>query len=90
LEAKEKFLQMKAEHEQEVNAKNNVLNQRENGIKQKEQSFNQKLENMTRKETEVDNARKKLETQTDILIKKQEEVEILKTSTYNSWKPLQA
>jgi ribonuclease Y len=49
---------MKAEHEQEVNAKNNVLNQRENGIKQKEQSFNQKLENMNRKESELDNARK--------------------------------
>jgi ribonuclease Y len=78
LEAKEKFLQMKAEHEQEVNAKNNVLNQRENGIKQKEQSFNQKLENMNRKEVELDTARKKLETQTDILVKKQEEVDILK------------
>ena len=39
LEAKERFLQMKAEHEQEVNSKNNAINQRENGIKQKEQSL---------------------------------------------------
>jgi len=28
LEAKEKFLQMKAEHEQEINGKNNAMNQR--------------------------------------------------------------
>src|SRR5580704_2795709 len=39
LEAKERFLQMKAEHEQEINSKNNAINQRENGVKQKEQSF---------------------------------------------------
>ena len=32
LEAKEKFLQLKTEHEQEVNAKNNQVNQRENAI----------------------------------------------------------
>src|SRR6201999_2976732 len=38
LEAKEKFLQMKAEHEQEINAKNNAMNQRENAMKQKEHS----------------------------------------------------
>ena len=37
LEAKEKFLQMKAEHEKEINSKNNTINQRENSIKQKEQ-----------------------------------------------------
>ncbi|MEO6850887.1 MAG: Rnase Y domain-containing protein, partial [Mucilaginibacter sp.] len=38
LEAKERFLQLKAEHEQQINEKNNNINQRENGIKQKEQS----------------------------------------------------
>src|SRR6201999_2857401 len=78
LEAKEKFLQMKAEHEQEINSKNNAINQRENGVKQKEQSYNQKLENMTRKENEMDNVRKNLERQTEIAVKKQEEVEHLK------------
>lgn len=78
LEAKEKFLQMKAEHEQEVNAKNNSVNQRENTIKQKEQSVNQRLENFNRKETELDNVRKNLEKQTDVALKKQEEVEQLK------------
>lgn len=78
LEAKERFLQMKAEHEQEINSKNNDINQRENGVKQKEQSFNQRLENMNRKESELDIVRKNLERQTEIVTKKQEEVEVLK------------
>jgi ribonucrease Y len=78
LEAKERFLQLKAEHEQQINEKNNNINQRENGVKQKEQSFNQRQENMNRKEGELDNTRKKLELQTEIVVKKQEEVEHLK------------
>ena len=86
LEAKERFLQMKAEHEQEINAKNNEINQRENGVKQKEQSYNQRLENLTRKENELDNTRKNLERQTEIVVKKQEEVDVLKISTYSNWK----
>ncbi|ACU03050.1 MULTISPECIES: ribonuclease Y [Pedobacter] len=78
LEAKEKFLQLKSEHEQEVNAKNNLINQRENSLKQKEQSLNSKLENASRKEQELDNHKKNLEKQTEIAIKKQEEVDLLK------------
>ncbi|MDR6785567.1 ribonuclease Y [Pedobacter africanus] len=78
LEAKEKFLQLKSEHEQEVNSKNNQINQRENSLKQKEQSLNQKLENASRKEQELDNHKKNLERQTEIAVKKQEEVEVLK------------
>src|SRR6185437_3128270 len=80
LEAKERFLQMKAEHEQQINEKNNAINQRENGVKQKEQSLNSRLENMNRKESEIDNVRKNLERQTEIVVKKQEEVEVLKNS----------
>src|ERR1700744_3139735 len=79
LEAKEKFLQMKAEHEQEINSKNNVANQRENGLRQKEQSLNSKLENVSRKENELDNVRKNLERQTEVVVKKQEEVEHIKS-----------
>lgn len=78
LEAKEKFLQLKSEHEQEVNSKNNQINQRENAIKQKEQSINQRLENFNRKEQEIDSQRKNLEKQTEIALKKQEEVDVLK------------
>jgi ribonuclease Y len=79
LEAKERFLQLKAEHEQEINSKNNAANQRDNNLKQKEQSINSRLENMNRKENELDNARKNLERQTEIVVKKQEEVEHVKT-----------
>ena len=78
LEAKEKFLQMKADHEQEVSSKNNTINQRENSLKQKEQSMNQKLENLNRKEQELDSVRKNLEKQTEIAVKKQEEVDAIK------------
>lgn len=78
LEAKEKFLQMKADHEAEINAKNNAINQRENSIKQKEQSVNQKLENISRKETELSNAKSNLEKQMEMAQRKQEEVEAIK------------
>ncbi|MEC3881001.1 ribonuclease Y [Parapedobacter sp. 10938] len=78
LEAKEKFLQLKAEHEKETNQKNNTLNQRENSIRQKEQSVNQKLENLNREKQEVENQRKNLERLTEISDKKQKEVEQLK------------
>lgn len=88
LEAKEKFLQMKAEHEQQINEKNNTINQRENGIKQKEQSLNQRLENQNRKDNELDNLRKNLERQTEIVVKKQEEVEHLKNSHVQQLKAL--
>ncbi len=78
LEAREKFLQMKAEHEQEVTAKNNAINQRENSVKQKEQSLNQRLENANRRDQEVETLKKNLEKQIEITRNKQDEVEILK------------
>lgn len=78
LEAKEKFLHLKAEHEKEVNQRNNALSQKENSIRQKEQSFNQKLEHINREKQETDNLRKNLERQIEVSEKKQEEVEQLK------------
>jgi ribonuclease Y len=78
LEAREKFLQMKADHEQEINSKNNTINQRENSIKQKEQSINQKLENLTRKEEELTTVKSNLENQIELTKKKQEDVDALK------------
>lgn len=78
LEAKEKFLQLKADHEKETNQRNNALNQRENSIRQKEQSFNQKLENLNREKQALENERKNLERLTEINEKKQQEVDQLK------------
>ncbi len=79
LEAKEKFLQLKAEHEKEVNQKNNTLNQRENSLRQKEQSLNQKLEAVNRERQELENNKKNLDRLVEINEKKQEEVDQLKS-----------
>jgi ribonuclease Y len=79
LEAKEKFLQLKAEHEQEIQQKNTAAAQRENTLKQKEQSLGQKLENNTRKEQELDALRQNLNRQIEILEKKKAEVDQLHT-----------
>ncbi|WP_257659004.1 ribonuclease Y [Parapedobacter lycopersici] len=79
LEAKERFLQLKAEHEKETNQRNNTLNQRENTLRQKEQSLNQKLENANREKQELETTRKNLERLTELNEKKREEVEQLKS-----------
>src|SRR5687768_712133 len=42
LEAKERFVQLKSEHDKEVFQRNQKLNEAENRIKQKEQSIHQK------------------------------------------------
>ena len=77
LEAKEKFLQLKSEHEQDIQQKNTLASQRENSLKQKEQSLSQKLENSTRKEQELDTTRQNLNRQIEILDKKKSEVDQL-------------
>ncbi|MCL4638269.1 MAG: ribonuclease Y [Olivibacter sp.] len=78
LEAKEKFLHLKAAHEREVNPKNNAINQKENSLRQKEQSLNSKLEQVNREKQELDNVKKNLERQIELNNKKQDEVEHLK------------
>lgn len=78
LEAREKYLQLKAEHEKEVTQRNNSINQRENSLKQKEQSINQKLENVSRERQEIESKAKNLERLTEINERKQEEVDQLK------------
>ncbi|MFZ4262712.1 ribonuclease Y [Sphingobacterium sp. HJSM2_6] len=78
LEAKEKFLQLKAEHEKEVNQRNNSIVQKENSIRQKEQSLNQKLETLNREKQELDTKNKKLDQLIEVNEKKKEEVEVLK------------
>lgn len=78
LEAREKFLQMKSEHEQEINTKNNQANQRENNLRQKEQSLTQKMDNLSRKEESLDQTKLNLEKQTELARKKQEELDLVK------------
>src|SRR6185312_1240246 len=74
LEAKERFLQLKAEHEQQVTEKNRQLTSSEGRAKQKEQAASQKLEQVQRKEKEMDNLKNNLNEQLKALNKKNEEV----------------
>lgn len=78
LEAKEKFLQLKAEHEKEVNQRNGTIAQKENAIRQKETTLNQKLEAVNREKQEIDNRTKKLDQLIELNENKSAEVDQLK------------
>ncbi|MBD1425871.1 ribonuclease Y [Sphingobacterium arenae] len=78
LEAKEKFLQLKAEHEKEVSQRNSAVAQKENTIRQKEQSLNQKLESLNREKQDLDNKNKKLDHLMEVNERKSQEAEQLK------------
>ena len=75
LQAKEKFLQLKIEHDAVINEKNNQLQQAENRIKQKESGLSKKYEELQRKQNEVDMIRSNLNGQLEILAKKQQDLE---------------
>ena len=75
LQAKEKFLQLKTEHEKVINEKNNHLQVAENRIKQKEQSVSQKMEELQRKQNEATSLKENLAAQLEIVSKKQSELE---------------
>jgi ribonuclease Y len=75
LEAKEKFIQLKSEHEKEVHSRNQAISAQENKIRQKEQSLNQKLEQTQRKDAELEQVRISLTKQLDVVAVKKEEAE---------------
>lgn len=75
LQAKEKFLQLKQEHEKAVNDRNQIVIQAENRAKQKEQTLNQKLEETKRKEAELEKRRRDMDHQMDLIKAKEDEVE---------------
>ena len=75
LQAKEKFFQLKGEHEKLINEKNQNIQQAEIRIKQKEQSLSQKQEQVQRKDSELDTIRKNLTHQLELINLKQIEVD---------------
>jgi ribonuclease Y len=75
LEAKEKFVQLRAEHEKEVLEKNRRANDAESRIKQKEQSINQKLENLDKQAKDNDTIKENLTRQIDVVNLKRTELE---------------
>ncbi|MGO1521773.1 MAG: ribonuclease Y [Sphingobacterium sp.] len=78
LEAKEKFLQLKGEHEKEVQQRNNTVSQKENSVRQKEQSLNQRMENINRDKQELELKNSKLDQLIELNEKKQEEADQIK------------
>ncbi|OFX25003.1 MAG: ribonuclease Y [Bacteroidetes bacterium GWA2_31_9] len=75
LQAKEKFLQLKAEHEKQIAERNSKVVVAENRIKQREQSLNQKGEEYNKKIREVDTLKENLNSQRELVNKKNEEIE---------------
>ncbi|MCQ2185438.1 MAG: ribonuclease Y [Bacteroidales bacterium] len=77
-QAKEKFLQLKAEHDRHVNEKNNAIRDAENRIKQKENSLNQQNSELGRKNKEAEAIRENLKAQLEIVSRKEAEYEHLR------------
>ncbi len=75
LEAKEKFLKMKQEFEEETNRKKNQIISNEQKIKQREAQLSKELEHVKRKELELDEDRKSLAQQHDLVRKRKEELD---------------
>ncbi|HXB34610.1 MAG TPA: ribonuclease Y, partial [Puia sp.] len=75
LEAKEKFVQLKAEHDKEVLEKNRRANDAESRIKQKEQTINQKLENLDKQAKDNDTIKENLTRQIEVVNLKRTELE---------------
>jgi ribonucrease Y len=72
LEAKERYLQLKADYEQYSNEKNRQITLADGRTKQKEQATSQKLEQVQRKEKEVEHLKNNLNEQQKALNKKTE------------------
>ena len=75
LQAREKFLELKATTEKEVNERTQGIGQAENRLKQKEQTLNQKIEETNRKQNELNALKEILTKQQDQVNVKQSEVD---------------
>ena len=75
LEAKEKFLKLKSEFEEESTRRKNQIISNENKLKQREQHLSKQLEKTQRKESEVEQLQEKLKDQLSLLNKRKEEME---------------
>ncbi len=84
LQAKEKFLQLKSDHEEYINEKNIKVNnfeaklkQRETGINQRREELNRNIKDFETSKHEVDVIRENLNNQLELLEKREHEVEAL-------------
>ena len=75
LEAKERFVQLKAEHDREVMQRTQKVNDSENRIKQKEQSLNQKEAGIEKQVKENETIKENLNRQIEVVNIKRSELE---------------
>ena len=75
LEAKEKFVQLKSEHEKEIIQSNKKIADAENRIRQKEQSINSKEGNLDKQIKENDVIKENLNRQLEVVAVKRTELE---------------
>jgi ribonuclease Y len=75
LEAKEKFLKMKQEFEDDANRKKNQIINNEQKIKQREAQLSKELETLKRKESDIDEERQSLAQQHELVKKRKEELD---------------
>ncbi len=77
LEAKEKYLKLKSEFEEEANKKRNILQTNEQKLKQREQQIAQTIEQNKRRENELEALKTNLNQQVDLATKRREEADKL-------------
>jgi ribonuclease Y len=77
IEVKEKFIGLKAEHEQQVQERNAKIQANELRLQQKEMQLNQKQGDVQRKINEVDGQKEQLEHQQSVVEAKKKELEHL-------------
>lgn len=75
LEAKERFVQLKAEHDKEVLDRNRKLSDSESRIRQKEQSINQKVDQLEKQLKDNDAIKDNLNRQIEVVNQKRTELE---------------
>ncbi|MEI7663608.1 MAG: ribonuclease Y [Bacteroidota bacterium] len=75
LQAKEKFLQLKGEHEKFVHEKNEEVSRNENRLKQKEGTLNLKVDEFAKKQKEIATIKQTLAQQMEIITKKQTDLD---------------
>lgn len=75
LEAKEKFLKLKSEFEEEAARKKNQIISNENKLKQRELHLSKEFEQVKRKEADINELKENLSTQLEVVNKKREELE---------------
>lgn len=79
LEAKEKYLKLKTEFEEEANRKKNQIITNENKLKQREATISKQIEQNKRAEAELESHKENLQAQIEIVRKRKEEFEKLKS-----------